>query len=125
LLLSEQICQSACNAAENVAAAMDMLAARVRGRALRRKSRLWQTPAYPEGIRPPISSMRPFPLVGRARRRTFWLLHDIEDAFGRRRGQAGGRPARWISTSSDWAISVLPDPAGFRRWHDLSAAGGR
>jgi 2-amino-4-hydroxy-6-hydroxymethyldihydropteridine diphosphokinase len=83
------------------------------------QSRLWRTPAYPEGSGPPfVNAAVSFAWTGDAPT-LLKLLHDIEAAFGRR------RDSRWEARKMDLDLialddTVLPDEAMFRRWHDLS-----
>ncbi|KPQ16359.1 MAG: 2-amino-4-hydroxy-6-hydroxymethyldihydropteridine diphosphokinase FolK [Rhodobacteraceae bacterium HLUCCO18] len=101
---------------ENVTAAMDMLEKRC-GTSLRR-SRLWRTPAYPEGAGPPfVNAALSLDWQGTARE-LLALLHGVEEAFGRQ------RTSRWEARRMDLDLIglgdlVLPDPDGFRTWHDL------
>lgn len=105
--------------AENVLAAMRMLSARCG--AASRQSRLWQTPAYPEGAGPPfVNAAMSLGWRGTARD-LLTLLHDVENAFGRR------RRSRWEARKMDLDLIglgelVLPDEVTFREWHDLSPA---
>ncbi len=102
---------------ENVTAAMDMLEKRC-GSTLRR-SRLWRTPAYPEGAGPPfVNAALSLDWSGTARD-LLTLLHEVEEAFGRQ------RTSRWEARKMDLDLIglgglVLPDAGGFRTWHDLS-----
>jgi 2-amino-4-hydroxy-6-hydroxymethyldihydropteridine diphosphokinase len=102
--------------AENVAEAIEMLAFRV-GADLRR-SRLWRTPAYPEGSGPPfVNAAVSFAWTGDAGS-LLTTLHEIEAAFGRR------RDSRWEARKMDLDLIalnsvVLPDEAAFRHWCGL------
>jgi 2-amino-4-hydroxy-6-hydroxymethyldihydropteridine diphosphokinase len=104
--------------AENVTAAMDMLAERS-GAELHR-SRLWQTPAHPEGSGPHfVNAAVSFGWDGTAQD-LLALLHGVEDAFGRL------RTSRWEARKMDLDLIglgdlICPDPAGFRAWQGLSA----
>jgi 2-amino-4-hydroxy-6-hydroxymethyldihydropteridine diphosphokinase len=101
---------------ENVTAAMDILEKRC-GTTLRR-SRLWRTPAYPEGSGPPfVNAALCLDWEGTARD-LLTLLHEVEEAFGRQ------RTTRWEARKMDLDLIglgdlVLPDPDGFRTWHNL------
>lgn len=103
--------------AANLSAAIAMLASRT-GSDLR-ASRLWRTPAYPEGSGPPfVNAAVAFDWDGTAEA-LLDLLHGVEDAFGRR------RTSRWEARKMDLDLIglgdlVLPDKAGFAEWHDLS-----
>jgi 2-amino-4-hydroxy-6-hydroxymethyldihydropteridine diphosphokinase len=102
--------------AENVDEAIEMLAFRV-GADLRR-SRLWRTPAYPEGSGPPfVNAAVSFAWTGDAGS-LLTTLHEIEAAFGRR------RDSRWEARKMDLDLIalnsvVLPDEAAFRHWYGL------
>ena len=102
--------------AENVSEAIEMLAFRI-GADLRR-SRLWRTPAYPEGSGPPfVNAAVSFAWTGDAGG-LLTTLHEIEATFGRR------RDSRWEARKMDLDLIalngvVLPDEAGFRHWHGL------
>jgi 2-amino-4-hydroxy-6-hydroxymethyldihydropteridine diphosphokinase len=82
-------------------------------------SRLWQTPAYPEGSGPPfVNAAVAFAWQGTAHA-LLDLLHDVEAAFGRR------RTARWEARKMDLDLLalgdlVLPDLNTFSRWFDLT-----
>jgi 2-amino-4-hydroxy-6-hydroxymethyldihydropteridine diphosphokinase len=103
--------------ADTVAAAMDMLDARVGGVA--RKSRLWRTPAFPEGAGPPfVNAAMSFAWSGTAQD-LLAVLHDIERSFGRK------RTGRWEARKMDLDLiglgdRILPGIDGFREWFDLS-----
>lgn len=109
----------AASPAANVSSAIDRLAARI-GTDVRR-SRLWRTPAYPEGSGPPfVNAAVAFDWGGTAGA-LLALLHAVEDGFGRR------RTSRWEARKMDLDLIglgdlVLPDPAGFAQWHDLPPA---
>ncbi len=102
---------------ENVASAMDMLEERV-GVDLRR-SRLWQTPAYPEGSGPPfINAAASFAWDGTPNE-LLEHLHGVEQAFGRLRTN------RWEARKMDLDLLALgdlicPDHGTFGRWQGLS-----
>ena len=79
--------------AASVSAAIDMLASRAGADLC--VSRLWQTPAYPEGSGPPyVNAAVAFDWSGTAEA-LLALLHGVEDAFGRR------RIARWEARRMD------------------------
>jgi 2-amino-4-hydroxy-6-hydroxymethyldihydropteridine diphosphokinase len=111
--------------AESVKSAIDMLEARAgatlgatSGATLVR-SRLWQTPAYPEGSGPPFVNAAVSFYWQDTARALLDLLHEVEDAFGRRRTN------RWEARKMDLDLlalgdHVLPDVTEFRSWHDLS-----
>jgi 2-amino-4-hydroxy-6-hydroxymethyldihydropteridine diphosphokinase len=67
------------------------------------RSRLWQTPAYPEGSGPPfVNAAGRFAWQDTARA-LLDLLHEVEDAFGRR------RTGRWEARKMDLDLLALGD----------------
>lgn len=102
---------------EAVARAMDEIGALSCGAC--RKSRLWQTPAFPPGSGPAfVNAAVAMEWAGSAGD-LLDRLHSIEDAFGRR------RTARWEARIMDIDLLglgdiVLPDEAVFRRWAGLA-----
>jgi 2-amino-4-hydroxy-6-hydroxymethyldihydropteridine diphosphokinase len=83
-----------------------------------RRSRLWRTPAFPPGAGPDfVNAAAVFDWAGGAGS-LLALLHEIEDAHGRRRS------ARWEARVMDLDLialgrDILPDPETQGRWAAL------
>jgi 2-amino-4-hydroxy-6-hydroxymethyldihydropteridine diphosphokinase len=103
---------------EAVMAAMGRLSERVGGPIMR--SRLWRTPAFPEGSGPDfVNAAAAFDWPGTAAE-LLGILHEIEAEFGRR------RDTRWEARIMDLDLlalgdTVLPDAETFLRWQGLAA----
>ncbi len=82
-------------------------------------SRVWQTPAFPEGAGPPfVNAAVAFNWSGSAAN-LLTILHDVEASFGRR------RTTRWEARKMDLDLIALgdlicPDVDGFSRWQEMS-----
>ena len=100
----------------SVTSALDMLERRI-GRGMLR-SRLWQTPAFPPGAGPDfVNAAAAFDWAGPPEA-MLGLLHEIEDAHGRKRS------ARWEARVIDLDLiavgaEILPDPGTQARWAAL------
>ncbi|MBI1418659.1 MAG: 2-amino-4-hydroxy-6-hydroxymethyldihydropteridine diphosphokinase [Limimaricola sp.] len=84
-------------------------------------SHLYRTPAFPPGAGPDFVNAALRLETTLAAPDLLALLHRIEAAHGRE------RKVRWGQRSLDLDLialgdAVLPDVAGWRRWHDLDAA---
>lgn len=83
-----------------------------------RRSRLWRTPAFPPGAGPDFVNAAAAFDWGDQPEGMLELLHEIEDALGRR------RKARWEARAIDLDLiavgaDVLPDVETQARWADL------
>ncbi|WGW04946.1 2-amino-4-hydroxy-6-hydroxymethyldihydropteridine diphosphokinase [Tropicibacter oceani] len=101
-----------------------LLALNSAGARLRRVSRFYATPCFPEGAGPDyVNACAVLTGLG-SPAQALDLLHQIESDFDRQ------RIARWGSRTLDLDLLaigdiVLPDRQGFAHWHDLPAADQR